>query len=64
MDGPAVSAAVRDVEFPAGDGLAWVAGESSMVKAVRAHLRDDRGHSPEWVWASGYWNRGTPWSDG
>jgi NADPH-dependent ferric siderophore reductase len=47
--------AIRSLTFPAGDAYAYVAGESSMSKAVRAHLTDERGFNPEYVKAAGYW---------
>lgn len=36
----------------------WIAGESSMVKGVKAYLRDERGVSKDWIKASGYWKMG------
>jgi NADPH-dependent ferric siderophore reductase len=47
--------AIKALTFPAGDAYAYVAGESSMSKAVRAHLTDERGFNPEYVKAAGYW---------
>lgn len=46
---------IRDIEFPPGDAYAYIAGESSMSKAVRTHLTGERGFNPEWVKAAGYW---------
>ncbi|WP_156753721.1 siderophore-interacting protein [Actinokineospora pegani] len=37
---------------------AWVAGEASMVRAVRAHLVLDRDLTRQRVYFSGYWRRG------
>ena len=46
---------LREIEFPPGDAYAYIAGESSMSKAVRTHLTEERGFNPEWVKAAGYW---------
>ena len=51
---------LRVTRFPAGTGYAYVAGEASMSKAVRAHLTEERGFEPDYVKAAGYWLRGTP----
>lgn len=47
--------AVAAQAFPPGDAYAYIAGESTMSKAVRAHLTEKRGFHPEWVKAAGYW---------
>lgn len=47
--------AVAAARFPQGDAYAYIAGESQMSKAVRAHLTEQRGFNPEWVKAAGYW---------
>ncbi|MCW5720348.1 MAG: siderophore-interacting protein [Devosia sp.] len=47
--------AVAARAFPQGDAYAYIAGESTMSKAVRAHLTETRGFNPEWVKAAGYW---------
>ena len=47
--------AIKSLTFPAGDAYAYIAGESAMSKAVRAHLTDERGFNPEYVKAAGYW---------
>lgn len=51
--------AIAAASFPPGDAYAYVAGESTMSKAVRQHLVDERGFNPEWVKAAGYWLLGT-----
>lgn len=51
--------ALRSLPLPAGDVHAWVACESSVAKALRAHLVGERGVYPKWVKASGYWRRGS-----
>lgn len=50
---------IKATSFPDGVAYAYVAGEASMSKAVRAHLTDDRGFDPEYVKAAGYWLLGT-----
>lgn len=51
--------AVRDVELPPGqDVSAWVSGESTTVRGIRRHLRDDRGLDASSVLAVGYWKYG------
>lgn len=50
--------AVAALELPAGTGYAWVAAESSVARAVRRHLLEQRGIERQWVKAAGYWRRG------
>lgn len=50
--------AVARAEFPAGVAYAYIAGEVSMAKSVRAHLTDQRGFNVEYVKAAGYWRLG------
>ena len=52
-------AALRAQALPAGDVHAWVACETGVAKALRAHLVGERGVHPKWVRASGYWRRGS-----
>ncbi|WP_108398169.1 siderophore-interacting protein [Devosia submarina] len=47
--------AVKRQAFPSGTAYAYIAGESSISKAVRAHLTEERGFNPEYVKAAGYW---------
>ncbi|MGI9002393.1 MAG: siderophore-interacting protein, partial [Pseudonocardia sp.] len=47
--------AVRAAEFPAGQVFAWIAGESSAVRALRRHLVDDRGVEKCSIDFAGYW---------
>ncbi len=42
-------------ELPAGDGQAWLSGESACVRDLRKHLLDDRGFDRRRVYATGYW---------
>lgn len=55
---PPLLTALRGVPLLSGDYHAWVACESSVAKAVRAHLLAERGAHPKWIRASGYWRRG------
>jgi NADPH-dependent ferric siderophore reductase len=55
--------AVRAARLPAGTPYAWVAGESSMVRAVRRHLVSERGLDRRHVTFSGYWRRGASEED-
>lgn len=50
--------AVRALETPAGRLYAWVAGEASVVRAVRAHLVRERGLDRRQVTFVGYWREG------
>ncbi|MER7851026.1 siderophore-interacting protein [Streptomyces bacillaris] len=54
---PAVEA-VRAAELPEGTPYAWIAGESSEVRALRRHLVQERGFDRERVTFVGYWRRG------
>ncbi|WP_274556301.1 siderophore-interacting protein [Streptomyces spiramyceticus] len=56
--GEALIAAVRGLEFPAGDVHAFVHGEAGFVKDLRRHLRMDRGIARERLSISGYWRLG------
>lgn len=49
---------LRGLTFPQGEAYAYIAGESQMSKAVRAHLEADRNFNPQYVKAAGYWLRG------
>ena len=56
--GDALVAAVRGLEFPAGRVHGFVHGEATFVKALRSHLRRERGVPIEDLSISGYWRRG------
>ncbi len=43
---------------PEADISAWVSGESTMVRGIRRHLRNERGLDADSVLAIGYWKRG------
>ncbi len=47
--------AVKRQAFPSGTAYAYIAAESSISKAIRAHLTEQRGFNPEYVKAAGYW---------
>lgn len=47
--------AIKQAAFPPGTAYAYIAGESSMSKSVRAHLTEARRFNPEYVKAAGYW---------
>lgn len=53
--GEPLVAAVQAAVLPAGDGQAWLAGESAAVKEIRTHLLGDRKLSRRAVYATGYW---------
>ncbi|MZD05332.1 SIP domain-containing protein [Streptomyces sp. SID5785] len=50
--------AIAAADLPSGTPYAWVAGESSTVKAVRRHLVQGRGIDRRRVQFSGYWRKG------
>jgi NADPH-dependent ferric siderophore reductase len=51
--------AVRALEVPTGVGFTWFGGEAGSLRAVRRHLRNERGLAAEQVDVSGYWKCGT-----
>jgi NADPH-dependent ferric siderophore reductase len=51
--------AVRGLEWRPGRIGAWVAGELASIRAVRDHLRQDRGVERENMYASSYWQFGS-----
>ena len=56
--GEALIAAVRSLDFPAGDVHAFVHGEAGFVKDLRRHLRLEREIPRERLSISGYWRLG------
>ncbi|MFD5765034.1 siderophore-interacting protein [Streptomyces sp. NPDC127049] len=56
--GEALVAAVRELDFPAGDVHAFVHGEAGFVKELRRHLRVERQVERERLSISGYWRLG------
>ncbi|MEU9981390.1 siderophore-interacting protein [Streptomyces sp. NPDC050856] len=56
--GEALLAAVRELDFPAGEVQAFVHGEAGFVKELRRHLRLERQVPRERLSISGYWRLG------
>jgi NADPH-dependent ferric siderophore reductase len=50
--------AVSQVWLPPGEGYVWAAGEAAAIRAVRAHLCNERGVDKKRIRASAYWRRG------
>ncbi|WP_406395061.1 siderophore-interacting protein [Streptomyces sp. NBC_00887] len=55
---PSAVEAVRAAELPEGTPYAWIAGESSGVRALRRHLVQERQFDRKRVTFVGYWRRG------
>jgi NADPH-dependent ferric siderophore reductase len=47
--------AIKAADFPQGVAYAYLAGESTTSKAIRAHLVESRGFADEYIKAAGYW---------
>lgn len=56
--GEALTAAVKSLDFPAGEVQAFVHGEAGFVKEIRRHLRLDRKIPLQQLSISGYWRLG------
>ncbi|MFJ2032569.1 siderophore-interacting protein [Streptosporangium sp. NPDC087985] len=56
--GESLVAAVRELDFPTGTPHAFVHGEAGSVKALRRHLRTERGVPLSQLSISGYWRLG------
>lgn len=52
--------AVRQIWLPPGAGYVWASGEASAIRAVRAHLVNERGVDKTRIRAAAYWRRGAP----
>ena len=50
--------ALRLLNFRSGDYFAWAAAESTVARAIRRYLIEERGANKQWVKAAGYWRRG------
>jgi NADPH-dependent ferric siderophore reductase len=50
--------ALDQLALPAGEGFVWIAAETAVAKALRAHVEHTLGHRREWLKAAGYWTRG------
>lgn len=44
--------------MPPGDGMVWIAAETSVARALYAYMLNDRHHPREWIKAAGYWTCG------
>lgn len=49
---------LRDADWPAGDGFAWLAGEARVVAQARQIVLDERQHPREAMRAAAYWKQG------
>ena len=47
---------VSTLEWPAGEGYFWMAGESAQMRAIRRHLRHDLGMASSAYDVMGYWS--------
>ena len=56
--GEDLAATVRAADWPVGSVQAFVHGETAAVKALRAHVLDERGVARALLSISGYWRRG------
>jgi Siderophore-interacting protein len=50
--------------MPPGDGMVWIAAETSVARAFYAHMLNDRHHPRAWIKGAGYWTRGQSDSHG
>jgi NADPH-dependent ferric siderophore reductase len=51
-----LAAIVRGLEWPAGTGYFWMAGESAQMRDIRRHLRHDLGWDTRHYDVMGYWS--------
>ncbi|WP_205470874.1 siderophore-interacting protein [Nocardioides sp. SYSU D00038] len=54
----ALAAAVEGIEWPAGEGYFWMAGESAQMRAIRKHLMRERRLPSSAYDVMGYWRGG------
>jgi len=54
----ALAAFVETLEWPAGPGYFWMAGESAQMRAIRHHVRRELGWSADRHDLMGYWSSG------
>lgn len=57
-EGGLLALAVGALALPSDSVYAWVAAESSQMRALRQHLQSDRGLDAARLHAAGYWKRG------
>jgi NADPH-dependent ferric siderophore reductase len=50
-----LAAVVESIDWPAGDGYFWMAGESAQMRAIRKHLMRERRLPPTAYDVMGYW---------
>jgi NADPH-dependent ferric siderophore reductase len=50
-----LAAVVEGIDWPAGDGYFWMAGESAQMRAIRKHLMRERGLPGAAYDVMGYW---------
>jgi NADPH-dependent ferric siderophore reductase len=58
VDGP-LSEVVQGIEWPAGEGYFWMAGESAQMRAIRKHLMRERRLPASAYDVMGYWRAST-----
>ena len=56
--GSVLEQAIREMEFPAGDGRVWVGCEAGAMREIRRHLLFDRSMAREAIHTHGYWKAG------
>jgi NADPH-dependent ferric siderophore reductase len=56
--GSALATVVEGIDWPAGDGYFWMAGESAQMRAIRKHLMRDRRLASAAYDVMGYWRAG------
>jgi NADPH-dependent ferric siderophore reductase len=54
----AIAAVVESIDWPAGEGYFWMAGESSQMRAIRKHLMRERRLPSAAYDVMGYWRGG------
>lgn len=54
----ALDEALQALEWPAGEGFVYIAGEAGMMRRLKEHVTTVRHHPREWMRASGYWKPG------
>jgi len=57
-DVSALRTSLAGCSMPPGDGMVWIAAETSVARALYAHMLNDRHHPQAWIKAAGYWTRG------